>query len=48
MNRNINKFDFIGFGALNVDTFYTLLPDKNIEELLPDLRPGGEKNWNRI
>jgi ribokinase len=37
-----HKFDFIGFGALNVDIFYSLLPNKKSEDITPDLHPGGE------
>lgn len=37
------KFDFVGFGALNIDTFCKLLPNKKIENVLPDLKPGSER-----
>ncbi len=43
MTRNSLKFDFIGFGALNVDTFCTLLHNKRLEDIFPDLRPGSER-----
>jgi len=37
------KLDFVGFGALNVDTFYSLLPKRNVEDIVPGLKSGGEK-----
>jgi len=37
-----HKFDFIGFGALNVDIFYSLLLDRKSVDIMPDLYPGGE------
>jgi len=36
------EFDFIGFGALNVDIFYSLLLDKSSVDVMPELYPGGE------
>jgi ribokinase len=42
MENYESEFDFIGFGALNVDIFYSLKADKKTEDILPDLHPGGE------
>ncbi len=43
MKRKGYRFDFIGFGALNLDTFCVLLPNEKLENILPDLKPGGER-----
>ena len=37
-----SKLDFVGFGALNVDVFYLLRPGSTVDQVLPELRPGGE------
>ena len=37
------KFDFIGFGALNADTFYSIMLNKKLEDIISDLLPGGER-----
>jgi ribokinase len=37
------KLDFVGFGALNVDIFYLLLPGRTVDQIVTDLRPGGER-----
>ena len=42
MENYESKLDFIGFGALNVDIFYSLKAGKKTEDILPELRPGGE------
>jgi ribokinase len=42
MSKNKVDFDFIGFGALNVDTFYSLMPNKQLGDIVSDLLPGGE------
>ena len=38
-----NKLDFVGFGALNVDVFYLLRPGSRVDEIVPGLKPGGER-----
>lgn len=43
MEARKDRFDFIGFGALNVDTFYSLLPGKSIGDIAENLKPGGER-----
>lgn len=40
---NKYNFDFIGFGALNVDTFYSIIPDNQLENIVSNLFPGGER-----
>ncbi|MEK7399027.1 MAG: carbohydrate kinase family protein [Candidatus Poribacteria bacterium] len=42
MENYESEVDFIGFGALNVDIFYSLKAGKKTEDILPDLHPGGE------
>ena len=37
------NFDFIGFGALNADTFYSIMPDRQLGNIVSDLLPGGER-----
>jgi len=36
------KFDFIGFGALNVDNFYSVSSGRKVQDILAGLTPGGE------
>ena len=43
MENHKNGFDLIGFGALNVDIFYSLRPGRGIDRIVSGLRPGGEK-----
>ncbi|MGB9596650.1 MAG: carbohydrate kinase family protein [Candidatus Poribacteria bacterium] len=38
----MDRLDFVGFGALNLDIFYSLKYGKNTENILPELHPGGE------
>lgn len=38
----MSEFDFIGFGALNLDLFYSLKAGKKTEDILPELHSGGE------
>jgi len=38
----MSRFDFVGFGALNMDIFYSLKAGKRTEDILPELHPGGE------
>lgn len=39
---SVNKLDFVGFGALNVDLFYSLKDGRMLEQISPELHPGGE------
>jgi len=36
------RLDFVGFGALNVDVFYSLQGGGAVDQIVPDLHPGGE------
>ena len=40
---NGEKLDFVGFGALNVDVFYSLRLDRSVDQIVQDLHPGGER-----
>jgi ribokinase len=37
------KLDFVGFGALNVDVFYLLRHGRTVDQVVPNLRSGGER-----
>jgi ribokinase len=39
----IYSYDFIGFGALNVDMFYSIMPNRRLEDIVSDLVLGGER-----
>lgn len=38
-----SKLDFVGFGALNLDVFYQLRPGGRVDQVVPSLKPGGER-----
>lgn len=40
--KNGETLDFVGFGALNVDVFYSLRHSRTVDQIVPDLHPGGE------
>jgi ribokinase len=39
----MDKLDFIGFGALNMDMFYQLRRHSNVNQIISNLAPGGER-----
>lgn len=43
----MKNFDFVGFGALNVDLFYKLLPGIGPKDIVKDVEPGGEISCQR-
>lgn len=46
----MDKLDFIGFGALNMDIFYRLHNGSSVSQIVPNLAPGGERmadEWER-
>ncbi len=46
----MDKLDFIGFGALNLDMFYRLHNGSSVSQIVPNLAPGGERmadEWER-
>jgi ribokinase len=45
-----DRLDFVGFGALNVDSFYRLRPGRTVDQVVSGLYPGGERigaDWER-
>jgi ribokinase len=42
------ELDFVGFGALNVDLFYSLRSGGTVSQIVPGLRPGGEVMGNAM